>query len=138
MTIDSHVVPLALSVLWLIVTAMCWRRAPAALLGSALPTILLSWLFWQQAQGWSGDADQRLATFGEFALAVMLGFVLGLCMRTLFVGRRLADKEQAAVDEAAFADALIDHPMLGLRSPVAAPCDALATAPVSPGWAEAA
>jgi hypothetical protein len=133
-----HLVPLALSVLWLTVTAICWRRAAAALIGSAPPTILLSWLFSQQAQGWSGDADQRLATFGEFALAVVLGFALGLCIRTLFVGGRAAPDEQPAADETAFADTLIDHPVLGPRSPVAAPRDVLAAAPVSPGWAEAA
>jgi len=91
---DPHVVPLALSVVWLLVTAMCWRRAAPALIGSAPPTVVLCWLFWQQAQGWSGDADQKLATFGEFALAVALGIVLGTLIPTLFVGRRRARDEQ--------------------------------------------
>jgi hypothetical protein len=135
---DPHVVPLSLSLLWLIVTAICWRRAAAALIGSAPPTVVLGWLFWQQAQGWSGDADQRLATFGEFALAITLGLVLGTFIPTLLAGRRRAREEQAMLYEAAFADTLINHPLPARRSAVAAPRDVFAAEPVRPGFAEAA
>jgi hypothetical protein len=138
MTKDPHVVPLALSVLWLIVTTFCWRRAAAALIGSAAPTVVLCWLFWQQAQGWSGDADQRLATFGEFALAVALGLVLGTFIPRLFAGRRRAREEQAVLYEAAFTDTLINHPVPPRRSAVTAPREVFAVEPARPGFAEAA
>jgi hypothetical protein len=132
---SALLMPLTLAVLWLVAAGVCRGQATPALICSAPLAILLSWFVWMQTQGWPGSGDQRFSTLGEFAVAVLLGLILGRLARSQLTRRRVASPDVS--DDAVLA-AIADRPPLPVGSIVAVRVKAIPKPPTGNGLAEAA
>jgi hypothetical protein len=95
---------LALLAIWFVGAIACGPRTAPALLSCAPFNILICWLVWLQAQGWSGTPEDKASLLGEFVLAVSTGLFLGWRARKLLRTPRVVPVEQFAFadDQLAF------------------------------------
>jgi hypothetical protein len=102
---------LALLAIWFVGAIACGPRSGPALISCAPFNVLLCWLVWLQAQGWSGTPNDKASLLGEFVLAVSTGLFLGWRARKLLRTPRTMPVEQFAFadNQLAYANSVLQE-----------------------------